>query len=206
MEALELIFCQSKLLLAIERAILLVDWDILGVQAPTVSPESIRRACSLSLLRCLTSSCSIHSQSIKTWVKTYQDAIIDMEGMWDGQLAPHRFRFLADLLPLPSQTEIYLISLLRSLLLLTLQESPTIQLWVIYIIYPCFLIQFEALFKVIQNHFILFCKLLTLRALLFCYLRLSNAGFTDAAVRACRAAWTFGVRLNIIVPWPHLSV
>ena len=69
--------------------------------------------------------------------------------MLDGELAPHRFWFLADLLPLPSQTEVYLISLLRSLSLLTLQESPTVQLWVIYIVYPCFLIKFEALLEVV---------------------------------------------------------
>ena len=91
-----------------------------------------------------------------------------------------------DFLPLSSQTEICLIPLLWSLLL-AFQEGPAIQLRIVYVIYPCCLIEFEALLEVLQNHHILLRELLAVCAFPFCDLCLPDAILADAVERS---SWT----------------
>ena len=90
-------------------------------------------------------------------------------------------------LPLSSQTEIYLIPLLWPFPLLVFQKSPTIKLRIVNIIYPCSLIEFEALFEVLQNQHILLRELLTVLAFTFCDLCLLDATIADAVERT---SWT----------------
>ena len=142
-EALKRVHSQRWLLLAIKS----IELESPEIQAPTGSASSVQeRASSFSLLRLLAPTCGmmIHSQPFRPrlWLQRHK--------LCRGHLWP-----LMNFLPLSSQTEIYLIPLLWAFPLLSFQESPTIKLRIVYIIYSCSLIEFEALLEVLQNQHIL---------------------------------------------------
>ena len=174
-EALKRVHSQRWLLLAIKS----IELESPEIQAPAGSASSVlERASSFSLLRLLAPTCGmmIHLQPFRPRLRLQRHKLCRRH-LWP----------LMNFLPLSSQTEIYLIPLLWAFPLLSFQESPTIKLRIVYIIYSSSLIEFEALFEVLQNLHILLRELLAVLAFPFCDLCLPDASFVDAAERT---SWT----------------
>jgi hypothetical protein len=172
-EALKRVHSQRWLLLAIKS----VELESPEIQAPTGSASSVQeRASSFSLLRLLAPTCGIHFQPFRPRLRLQRHKLFRRH-LWP----------LMNFLPLSSQTEIYLIPLLWPFPLPIFQESPTIKLRIVNIIYPCSLIEFEALLEVLQNQHILLCELLAVLAFPFCDLCLPDTTFADTVERT---SWT----------------